>query len=53
MRQGIQIGKGGSLPCKSKRLEDKVCHLEADSMHSMTTNDGRFYDKYEKFKLDC
>ena len=36
-----------------KRLEDKVCHLEGDSMHSMTTNDGRLYDKYEKFRPDC
>ena len=24
--------------------------LEGDSMHSMTTNDGRFYDKYDKFR---
>ena len=22
-------------------------------MHSMTTNDERFYDKYDKFRLDC
>ena len=22
-------------------------------MHSMTTNDERFYDKYEKFRPDC
>ena len=36
-----------------KRLEDKVCHLEGDSMHSMTTNDGRLYDKYDKFRPDC
>ena len=28
-------------------------HLERDSMHSMTTNDGRFYYKYEKFRPDC
>ena len=33
-------------------LEDKVCHLEGDSMHSMTTNDERFYDKYDKFRPD-
>ena len=33
--------------------EDKVCHLEGDSMHSMTTKDGRFYDKYDKFRPDC
>ena len=30
-----------------------MCHLEGDSMHSMTTNDERFYDKYEKFRPDC
>ena len=52
MSQGIRIGKGGLLPWKRKRLEDKVCHLEGDSMHSMTKNDGRFYDKYEKFRPD-
>ena len=52
MSQGIRIGKGGSLPWKRKRLEDKVCHLEGDSMHSITTNDGRFYDKYDKLKID-
>ena len=34
------------------RLEDKACHLEGDSMHPMTTNNGRFYDKYEKLRLD-
>ena len=45
MIQGIRIGKGG-------RLEDKVCHLEGESMHSMTTNDGIFYEKYEKFRSD-
>ena len=39
-------------PIKRKRLEDKVCHLEGDSMHSMTTNEERFYEKYEKFRLD-
>ena len=22
-------------------------------MHSMTTNDGSFYDKYDKFRPDC
>ena len=27
--------------------------LEGDSMHSMTTNDERFFDKYEKFRPDC
>ena len=32
--------------------EDNVCHLEGDSMHSMTTNNEIFYDKYDKFKLD-
>ena len=32
------------------RIEDNVCHLEGDSMQSMTTNDERFYDKYEKFR---
>ena len=36
-----------------EELEDKVCHLEGDSMHHMTTNDGRFYGKYEKFRPDC
>ena len=35
-----------------KRLEDKVCHLEGDYRHSMTTNDGRFYEKYDKFRPD-
>ena len=29
------------------------CHLEGDSMHSMETNDVRFYDKYDKFRPDC
>ena len=28
------------------------CGLEGDSRHSMTTNDGRFYDKYDKFRPD-
>ena len=28
-------------------------HLEGDSMHSMITNDERFYDKYEKLRHDC
>ena len=51
MSQGSTIGKVGQLPWKRKRLEDKVCHLEVDSMHSMATNDGRFYEKYEKFRL--
>ena len=50
MSQGIIIGKGMQLPWKRKILEDKVCHLEKDSMHSMTTNDERFY---EKFRDDC
>ena len=36
-----------------KRLEDNVCHLEGDSMHSMPTNDERFYEKYDKFRPDC
>ena len=36
-----------------KILEDNVCHLEGDSMHSMTTNDEIFYDKYYKFRPDC
>ena len=26
--------------------------LEGDSMHSMTTNDERLYDKYDKFRPD-
>ena len=29
-----------------------MCHLEGDSMHYMTTNDGILYDKYEKFRLE-
>ena len=37
---------------ETRRLEDKVCHLEGDSMHPMTTNDGRFYEKYDKFRPD-
>ena len=53
MSQGIQIGKGEYLPCKSKRLEDKACHLEGDSMHPMTKNNGRLYDKYDGFRPDC
>ena len=36
---------------KRKRLEDNVCHLEGDFMHSMTTNAERFYDKYENSDL--
>ena len=32
--------------------EDIVFHLEGESMHSMTTNDERFYDKYDKFIHD-
>ena len=32
--------------------EDNVFHLEGDSMHSMTTNDGIFYAKYDKFIPD-
>ena len=36
-----------------KKLEDKAYHLEGDSMHSMTTNDWIFYEKYEKFRPDC
>ena len=35
-----------------KILEDNVCHLEEDSMHSMATNDERFDDKYDKFRPD-
>ena len=35
-----------------KRLENNVCHLEGDSMHSMTTNDERFYEKYDNFRPD-
>ena len=31
----------------------KLCHLESDFMHSMTINDEIFYDKHEKFILDC
>ena len=31
----------------------QVCHLEGDFMHSMTTNDERFYEKYETFRPDC
>ena len=49
----IQIGKGVEIPWKRKRLEDNVCHLKGDSMHTMTTNDGRFYDNYDKFRPDC
>ena len=30
-----------------------MCHLEGDSMHSMTTNDGIFYEKYDKFRPGC
>ena len=29
-----------------------MCHLEGDSMHSMTTNDERFCDKYDKLISD-
>ena len=36
-----------------KRLEDIVFLLEGDSMHSMTTNDERFYDNYEKNTPNC
>ena len=38
---------------RGRDLEDNVCHFEGDSMHSMTTNDRIFYDKYDKFRLDC
>ena len=38
---------------ETRRQEDKVCHLEGDSMQSMTTNDGRFQEKYDKFRLGC
>ena len=30
----------------------QCCHLEGDPMHSMTTNDEIFYDKYDKFRPD-
>ena len=40
-----------SVLFSGQRVEDvTVCHLEGDSMHSMTTNDGRIYGKYDKFK---
>ena len=38
---------------EEKRLYDNMWHLEWDSMHSMKTNDERFYEKYEKFRPDC
>ena len=41
------------MPWKRKILQDNVFHLEGDSMHSMTTNDERFYDKYDKLKSNC
>ena len=28
-----------------------MCHLEGDSTHSMTTNDERLHEKYDKFRL--
>ena len=52
MRHVILIGKGEHLPWKRKKLKDNACHLEGDSMHSMTTNDERFHDKYDKFRPD-
>ena len=53
LEPAILIGKQGYLPWERKILEDKVCHLEGDSMHHLATNDGRFYEKYEKIRIDC
>ena len=52
MRVTKPLRRVGGIPWKRKRREEKVCYLEGDSMHFMTTNDGRFYAKYEKFRPD-
>ena len=38
---------------EEEETKDNVCHLEGDSMHSMTKNGERLYDKYEKFIIFC
>ena len=40
-------------PMEEEETRRQFEPLGRESMHSMTTNDGRFYDKYDKFRPNC